>query len=236
MAVKQILGVDPGTTNLGYCLIDAVTGAVVRDGNVAINFDKSVKGAHAKIATGVVNSLRGQLADAQFSAVEQQMRARMHVVCGAAMGASVALGVPTAGVAPSSVKTHFGIPLTGNHEANKKLALQFVRNQGVDCTNSHTADAYLCARYAAEVILKTKPYTHYERQPTVPNSRRRIRRTGVLPIPRGDVRVPCPQAVCIAAPEFKQWATTPLGPSLFGPKRLCQSKQVSSGSVETAAS
>lgn len=217
MAVNRILGIDPGTTNLGYCLIDAYTGVIIKSGNVDVGPMNLVKGAYAKIATGTVNALREHLVDAQYSVVEQQMRARMHVVSGAAMGASVALGVPTAGVAPYAVKLHFGIVPTGNHTENKRSAMTFVRNLGVNCPNSHVADAYLCARYAAEVILKTMPYNHHERQPTIPSSRRRVRRTGVLPVPASDVRVPCTQAVSSPAPAYQQWAATPLGPALFGP-------------------
>lgn len=188
--MSRIIGVDPGTTNLGYCIIDACKGNIIRSANINIGHNSGTVGAFGKIATGVANSLREPLSQSQFSAVEQQMRARMHVVAGAAMGASVALGVPTAGVGALAVKRHFGIPPTGNHARNKQLALEFVHKQGITDITSHEADAYLLARYAAEVILKTMPYNQHERQSPVSGCRRRVCRTGVLPVPTSDVRVP----------------------------------------------
>jgi len=215
MAVNKIIGIDPGTVNLGYCVINASDGTILDQATVSIMIDKAVMGAHAKVAVGVVNALREPIASSDFVVAEQQMKVKMGVVFGAALAAAGTK--PVAGVAPCSVKRHFGIPLTGNYARNKRLAIEKVAALGVKGATSHVADAYLCALYAAEVILKTKPYSQHERQSPVPRSNRRVRGPGVLPLQTSDVRVPCPATSSSAAPAQQQCTTISHGTTFFGP-------------------
>jgi Holliday junction resolvasome RuvABC endonuclease subunit len=195
MAVNKILGVDPGTTNLGYCLIDAKDASIITQGTISIAVDSKIKGAHAKVAIGVVDALREHILAADYVVAEQQMKVKMGVVFGAAVGAAAVLARPVAGVAPCPVKRHFGLPLRVPYAAHKRNAIEKAIELGAESVTSHAADAYLCARYAAEVILKTKATPKYERQSSVSDRRRRVRGPRVLPVRQSVVRMPLAKAV-----------------------------------------
>lgn len=231
MSVTKILGVDPGTTNLGYCLINATDASIISQGTISIAIDKTVKGAHAKIANGVVNALRESILNADHVTVEGQMRARMHIVNGSVLGASIALGKPVSVVVPCSVKRHFGLPLKVSYLSHKKNAIEKANQLGAGSVTSHAADAYLCARYAAEVILKTLKQQTDVGQSSVPNSDRRIRGSRLLSLFEGELRVPCAQTIGYSQDILFECTEESTEPAVHVAKRHCKSKQVQPGPV-----
>lgn len=151
----MILGIDPGTTNFGWCIVNADTLERVSDGNIKLSVPANVQGADAKTACAVARELDALVAQVELVVPEQQMRRQMDIVCGATLGYALACAKEVMSVHPRSVKRRFGIPPGGSHANNKILALKKCEEWGIKFDTSHSADAYLCARYAA-VILKEK--------------------------------------------------------------------------------
>lgn len=193
MTSVTILGIDPGTANFGWCLVDKETLAPIEDGNVRLIVKKDVLGHDAKIAFGVAQALEPLVARAQVVAPEQQMRQAMDIVCGATLGYALAKGRRVMSLHPTTVKRKFGIRAGGSNARNKVLALQKCDEWGYEFSTSHSADAYLCARYAA-LILKAEEEqattTNVSvRQPSIPSGSGRSRSSSLLSLLESKLRV-----------------------------------------------
>lgn len=193
MLKSLYLGLDPGTTNLGWCLVDEPSLLPVASGVCSIVWPKDVLGHDAGLVQGSCQAVEEMMEKSTDVVVEQQMRREFYVQTGALIGYAVAKGKNVSSVHPRSVKRAVGIPAGGSYENNKKLAqdkCDELLGKGTLST-SHAADAYLCARY---VILKRRAaklsYVSILK-PTIPHRARRSRSGGVLPDQGSKLRVPC---------------------------------------------
>jgi Holliday junction resolvasome RuvABC endonuclease subunit len=150
-----ILGIDPGTTNYGWCLVDPDSLLPVRSGNSRLDLSLRSAGGDASLVSGVGLALAEHIDAAQAVGCEQQMRRKMDIVCGASLGYALGKGKRIFSVAPGTVKRRFGIKPGGSREKNKILAVarvaELIGKNRVE--TDHAADAYLVARYVA-LILK----------------------------------------------------------------------------------
>lgn len=172
---KQIMGVDPGTTNFGFCVIDSETLKPLSSGRRHLALRKGGdEGADAKVVNAVGDVLAPLVEPVQVVGCEQQMRRQMDIVCGGVLGFAKGHGKQVISVAPAAVKRRFDIEPGGSREKNKILALDKCREWGFDFETDHEADAYLVARYVALILKgqKKKPKSVHvlrSRQPALPH-------------------------------------------------------------------
>lgn len=167
---KQIMGIDPGTANFGWCVVDSETLLPVRGGSVRLPASKTTEGGDAKVVNGVVSVLEPLVEGVEVVVCEQQMRRKMDIVCGSVLGYARGRKKQILSVAPASVKRRFDIPPGRCREKNKVLALAKCKEWGLAFETDHIADAYLCARYAALILKGEKKKNVSTRQSIVPSS------------------------------------------------------------------
>lgn len=189
MASVKILGIDPGTANYGWCIVDSETLAKIDDGVVRLPVDAKLRGGDAKLSAGVASVLAPLVDRVQVVISEQQMRRKMDIVCAASLGYALGRGKKILSVAPATAKRKLGIRPGKSHAINKALALQKCKELGVDFVSDHAADAYICARYAALILKEESMHTNV-RQPSLPDRSGQPSCGDVLLLFKGGMRVP----------------------------------------------
>ena len=146
------VGIDPGTRNLAWCIIDEdkhtmETGV----------YDMG-KGKHNEIDMAwhveeLYYKLVGKCGRMPTDVViERQMMRKYALVCQSIVQAFISHdgNIRVQIVSASSVKTHFGMPLAG-HAANKKNAIVKAEHLTGKKLTDHEADAYLTALFAVHM-------------------------------------------------------------------------------------
>lgn len=150
------MGVDPGTRNLGVCLIDQDTGAIVFSVNLdLVSTSDSDSTACVRLVAALVPFF--QFAAPGFVVVElQSQNYRMKLVETVVLTIAALFLIPAMAVSACTIKEHFHTEGTGfnGHYQNKKDAVTVVEKLTGETVTNHQADAYLLARWYADISKK----------------------------------------------------------------------------------
>lgn len=120
MAAKFVIGIDPGTTNCAYAIVNRNTKVLEEAGKIRCSGVTT-----SKLTRDAALWLRKTIAknpQANKLRVEHQMRRKFIVQAAAFVAAGHALGLDSDYVHASTVKKHHGLPLDG-HDQNKRNAV-----------------------------------------------------------------------------------------------------------------
>lgn len=144
----RILGVDPGTTSLGWALIDGQTMDLIDSGCYFVKRRRQLAGNDSLLAlemwtfwTTIVEPLKPTRVVVEANAMNR-LYSNVELLV---LGFATASGLEIAHVHPMTWKKLLGVPVTSNHHHNKKAAEKWVKEQGYDVTDDHQADAICIA-------------------------------------------------------------------------------------------
>lgn len=148
--MPYILGVDPGTTSLGWAIIDSSTLELISSGCFFLRYRRELQGNDALLASEMwrfwVETILKQPARPNCIIVEQNAMNRLYSnveMC--ILSYAVGSGMDVAAVHPMTWKSILGIKPTGKHKQNKLASLEYVRELGYNVPTDHQADAICLA-------------------------------------------------------------------------------------------
>lgn len=148
-----VLGVDPGTTALGWAIINPDTLELEQHGCYFIRRRSQLTGNDALLASDMwdfwVNIILASPYRPTRVIVEQNAMNRLYSnVEMLLLGFAVGCGMSVAAVHPLTWKKKIGVKATGKHYSNKQESLEYIRSLGYTVETDHEADAIcmaLCA-------------------------------------------------------------------------------------------
>jgi Holliday junction resolvasome RuvABC endonuclease subunit len=140
-----ICGIDPGTTNYGYAILDD-RARIVKAGTRRLCKHGS---SHAAICTSVVDVAGALFLDNNVThvSIEAQMRASMHCVAAATMTTALLCGCDSQIVHATRWRKRLDCDLAnaGSHDKNKTNSVDLVKRLYDLVVSDHAADAILIA-------------------------------------------------------------------------------------------
>lgn len=144
----RVLGIDPGTTCLGWAVLDSHTMDLVDSGCYFVRRRRELAGNDSLLALEIWNFWTAIIVPLGVGRVVVEMNAMNRLYSNVEMlvlGFAVSAGMEIAHVHPMTWKKLLGVPATSNHKHNKKAAEEWVRQQGYDVADDHQADAICIA-------------------------------------------------------------------------------------------
>ena len=170
------MGIDPGYTNIGVCVIGGENYGVVisecfsiketdkeRVENVQLDCQTYVQRLKRKLGTLIFDPLRKMCMDnniAQptvFCMIEQQYKNQYTFISAIIATILSNTGISSRVVNCNTVRAALGIPCAGTRPIIKDNVLTFCSCTGFDTKNDHMGDAYTLAVHCRQVLEKKLP-------------------------------------------------------------------------------